>query len=211
MSYTNPPILLPDANSFADLFVYVGEWQPTENHERHNPANGEPQMIGGNEIGPYATIDLGQIGGERHRSIAVQATDAVLETVAPRIVTDEDHLSFRLIAHHDGRCLVVMEHGYIIGSHWLGYIDPATIPDAPTDDGPTGFEVRLALDNAAMQKPGAIPALLRKIADNVETSDETYRKTLDPNGSSVGFYAFTEGDEPLGRWSGGGPIQTGDL
>lgn len=127
-----PPILLPDVKTFGELFDYVGEWQRTENHQRHNPANGEPRKIDDNEIGPFASVDMRQIGGAAHRSIAVCATDAVIEAVTPRIVTDDDHLSFRLIAHHTTppRVLVVLEHGYIIGSHWLAYIDPDSIPDA---------------------------------------------------------------------------------
>lgn len=143
-----PPILLPDVHTFGELLEYCGEWLP-----EMTGRNGEPSTPGvdpryipdepvkswrndgsrvQNEIGPFCTIDLSQLGGPKHRSIVVRATDAVLEAVAPRIVTDDDHLSFRLIGHkHTGRVLVVLQHGHISGSHWLAEIDPATIPEYP--------------------------------------------------------------------------------
>lgn len=124
----NRPILLPNARDFSEVLSYVGEWVQSKPGQGCDEANGKPRKIGENEIGPFATVDLSQVGGERHRSIAVRATDATIEAVAPRIVTEDDHLSFQLIAHRDRRVLVVLQHGYIIGSHWIAYIDPATIP-----------------------------------------------------------------------------------
>jgi hypothetical protein len=144
-----PPILLPDVHTFGELLTYCGEWDNVDRGfpEPHRPP---PRYIpettpaasdweraawrgdGRNEIGPYCTIDLSQLGGPRHRGIAVRATDAVMEAVAPRIVTPDDHLSFRIIGHaHTGRALVILQHGYIIGSHWLAHIDPDTLPDYP--------------------------------------------------------------------------------
>lgn len=141
------PLLMPDADSFADVLEYLGEWQNPPKHEpdpepRYIPAE-TPEATawerqawtrhpdGRNRIGPYCTVDLAQLGGAAHRSMAVRATDAVLEAVAGRIVTPDDDLSFSIVAHETtGRALVVLSHGYIIGSHWLAYINPATIPPA---------------------------------------------------------------------------------
>lgn len=142
-----PPILLPEIDSFSDLLEYVSEWD----HETMSHRDGvlpnesprlvderyKPREIGCNNVGPFCTVDLSQLGGIRSRSIAVRATDAVIEAVAPRIVTPgivtpDDDLSFKIIGHkHDGRALVILQHGYISGSHWLAEIDPATIPTYP--------------------------------------------------------------------------------
>jgi hypothetical protein len=157
-----PPILLPDVHTFGELLTYCGEWDhETMSHRggvlppdsprpapRYIAADGDGARwlrgiadVAGlpadppgarNEIGPFCTVDLSQLGGPRHRGIAVRATDAVLEAVAPRIVTPDDHLSFSIIGHaHTGRALVVLQHGYISGSHWLAEIDPASIPAYP--------------------------------------------------------------------------------
>ncbi len=134
------PLLLPHARNFADVLEYVAEWNyETMSHRsgglpvNHNrPA---PRYIGAdprerNEVGPFCAVNMAQLGGRSHRGIAVRATDATIDAIAPRIVTPDDHLSFSLIGHKStGRVLVIAEHGYIIGSHWLAYIDPATVPE----------------------------------------------------------------------------------
>lgn len=89
----------------------------------------------GNTVGPFCTVDARQIGGPAHRSIAVRATDATMEALAGRIVTPDDTLSFQVIVHQRDdmppRALVIAQHGYIIGSHWLAYVDPDTLPAYP--------------------------------------------------------------------------------
>jgi hypothetical protein len=140
------PLLLPDARSFADVLTYAGEWDHSTmsasgKHYRPELVPAPRLLIPGpivagreraNVIGPFCSVDLSQLGGMRHRSIAVTATDAAMEAVAPRIVTPDDHLSFRVIGHAGtGRALIILQHGYIIGSHWLAYVDPATIPAYP--------------------------------------------------------------------------------
>jgi hypothetical protein len=150
------PLLLPDARSFSDVLEYCGEWTDFPRHPRTNAplvpvkpriidhgyssghyyATGTESPRRGNEIGPYCTSDTRQIGGKAHRGIVVRATDAVIDVVTPRIVTPDDCLSFQVIAHgnrgREPRALVILSHGYIIGSHWLAYIDPGTIP-APVE------------------------------------------------------------------------------
>lgn len=130
------PLLLPDARTFAEVLTYEREWyHATMSHYAGVVARPElvprPRMIGRNELGPFCTVKTTRDG---RRSIAVTATDAVRDVIRPRIVTDDDHLSFKVIEHAEsGRALVIAEHGYIIGSHWLAYIDPATIPVARTE------------------------------------------------------------------------------
>jgi hypothetical protein len=138
--YTTPegywlarPLLIPDARAFSDVLEYVREWDhATMSHTSGRIPRPEllpaPSMIERNEVGPFCSISL----TSGRRSVAVVARPAVLDVVAPRIVTDDDHLSFEVIEHKGrGRALVTLQHGYIIGSHWLAYIDPATIPPAP--------------------------------------------------------------------------------
>lgn len=142
MTFHTPPVLLPDARSFADVLEYVSEWgRGTDTAPRYIPeqtpeASAWEQTSwrtrhGRNEIGPYCTVNLSQLGGPRHRGIAVRATDATMTALVLRIVTPDDTLSFELIGHSDGRVLVVAKHSYISGSHWLARIDPQTIPAYP--------------------------------------------------------------------------------
>ena len=132
------PLLLPDVRTFGEVLTYVREWDyATMSHRNGEVARPDlvpaPRMIGENEIGPYCSINA---NGERYRGVAVIARDEVLEVVAPRIVTPDDRLSFKVIEHVDnGRALVILEHNHIIGSHWLAYIDPASIPARPTTEG----------------------------------------------------------------------------
>lgn len=124
-------ILLPDVRDFGDLLEYVAEWD----HETMSGYAGKPPMIAGKDLGeraigenvisPFTTINTPL---SKHRAIAARATDVALAAVAPRIVTPDDRLSWRVIEHvGTGRALVILEHGYIIGSHWVAYIDAATI------------------------------------------------------------------------------------
>jgi hypothetical protein len=181
------PLLLPDARSFADVLEYHGEWShswPRDPRTNATITPVAPRFIQtapattawerrayrswpskGNEIGPYCSVDFGQIGGAKHRSICVRATDAVLEVVAPRIVTPDDHLLFKIIGHAGtNRALVILSHGYIIGSHYLAYINPATIPAYP-------FEARDARWSelvAAMRENGQTPFRRELPADALE-------------------------------------------
>lgn len=129
--YLPRPLLLPDVRDFSELLEYVSEWDfATMSHLAGVPPQPDrrpaPVMIGDNEVGPYCTVDDGV---KRHRGIAVIAKQPVIDAVKNRIVTDDDHLSFKVIVHTErNRALVILDHGYIIGSHWLAYIDPTTIP-----------------------------------------------------------------------------------
>ena len=142
MSYPHRPILLPDAGTFAEVLEYVREWDHydmthTAGERRRPGLVPAPRLIGENEIGPFATLELEQLASleleqPARRSFAVRATDEVLEVLAPRIVTPDDHLSFRLIGHaSSGRVAVFCQHGYISGSHWLANVDPASLPAYP--------------------------------------------------------------------------------
>jgi hypothetical protein len=145
-------VLLPDVRDFADVLTYVAEWD----HDHKPDVSPRDVMASGpgralvtgilsigrdlgmpfasddpaarNKIGPFCTID----GHEtQRRSIAVTATELAIDAIAPRLVTDDDRLSFAVHVHADGRALVVAQHSQIIGSHWLAFVDPATLPAYP--------------------------------------------------------------------------------
>jgi hypothetical protein len=135
-------LMFPDARTFDELLTFVRPW----NHDTMTARSGvvaqpdllpAPRKIGRNEVGPYCQIDRSQIGGPRFFGCAVIATDQVIEALAGSIVTDDDRLTFKVIAHRrrDGepdRALVIAEHGHIIGSRWLGYVDPSSVPTLDT-------------------------------------------------------------------------------
>lgn len=155
--YTTPegfqlahPLTMPDARSFDEVLTYHGEWDYTfmnrsSKHfrpelmpaSRYWPETPVPSWRGDgdlvhNEIGSFCSVNMSQLGGPLHRSIAVTITDAALESVRSRIVTDDDHMGLSVIGHAGtGRALIILNHGQIIGSHYLAYIDPTTIPAYP--------------------------------------------------------------------------------
>ena len=136
--YTTPegfwlyrPLLLPNVRDFGDLVTVHRLWD----HRTMSHTSGvvpepglvpDPVKIGENELGPFCSVNMRDRG---RWSLAVTAKPIVVDVIAPRIVTEDDRLSFEVIYHPDrDRCLVIAEHNYIIGSHWLAYVDPATVP-----------------------------------------------------------------------------------
>ena len=90
-----------------------------------------------------------------------------------------------------------------------------TLDTATEGEDLTGFTLRLDLNNAAMEG-SEVARILRAVADRMEGEDfaysrNTYSSLGEVNGNTVGFYALTTDDEPLGRWPGGGPVEAGDL
>jgi hypothetical protein len=178
MMYTTPegfqlahPLALPDARDFSEVLTYAGEWDHafmTSSGSSYRPdlvpaprywpaLPDPPHRLGTksgktrqrNEIGPFCSVEMTQLGGPAHRSIAVTITDDALSAVSGSIVTDDDHMSFKVIGHADtGRALIILSHGHIIGSHYLAYVDPATTPAYP-------FEAR---DDAAKRVVAEIEA-----------------------------------------------------
>lgn len=136
-THAGRPLYLPDVHTFGEMFTDVVAWDDEANRPmpRYIPETTPTASAwerkawrsndGRNEIGPYCTVEL----TDRRFALAVRATDAVIEAMRPVIVTPDDHLSFQVIEHADGRALVLASHNYIIGSIWLGFIDPASVPD----------------------------------------------------------------------------------
>lgn len=139
-------LLLPDARSFLDVFELASVWKYGNEHAYApvllpaGPVGDTLEAILGlaglppkdpasrNEVGPYCSVQARTASW----ALDVVPRPAVLEAVAPRLVTPDDRLSWEIIEHSaTGRALVLLQHGRIIGSHWVAYIDPATIPGRP--------------------------------------------------------------------------------
>jgi hypothetical protein len=68
---------------------------------------------------------------DRRVSLHVQPTDLVVYFFADsgRVLhCSWDTMHFEVHVYEDGTALVVLQHGQIIGSHWLAMIDASTIP-----------------------------------------------------------------------------------
>lgn len=121
----------------AEVIEYLGEWDIVDVAPAGGAAGGATRtiagrLLAGNEIGPYCTIDLSQFGGPEHRAIAAVPTDATLDALRSRIVTDDDQLHFTLVGHaQTNRVLVIASHGKIVGGHWLAYVEADTLPPYP--------------------------------------------------------------------------------
>jgi protein-L-isoaspartate O-methyltransferase len=122
---------------FAEVIDYLGEWDIVDGTAARRPDAGASRapagrLLAGNEVGPYCTLDLSQLGGPAHRAIAAIPTKATLTVLRSRIVTRDDHLHFKAIGHEQtGRVLVIASHGKIIGEHWLAYVEADTLPPYP--------------------------------------------------------------------------------
>lgn len=145
------PVHMPDARNFSDVLTYFDEWDSGKTWDHHarwlrvdgtevvnrpRTAKGNPRLgsNGVNQIGPYCMTQNYPSG---YRSMVVRATDAAMEAIVKRgIVTPDDTLSFKVVIHNredtdQQRALVILEHGYILGSIWLAYVNADTIPPRP--------------------------------------------------------------------------------
>lgn len=119
-------LYVPEARTFSDLFTRV------ERYGKHTiprtPIEGidysKRGRMGRMFVGPYCYIRDGL-------SLAVEPTEAVMRVAREMLMVDGDHLSFEIIRWDDGRALVVLKYGQIIGSRWLAMIDAGSIPWMP--------------------------------------------------------------------------------
>lgn len=147
------PLYMPHATTFDEILEYHGEWDLSWHTSTVDPEMRGPAAVpvmprylpeiapsasaherstwhrdGRNVIGPYCNV---RGFDPDRRSIAVRATDATMEALAARIVTPDDAISFEVIRQSTGRTLVLASHSYIIGSIWLAFVDPESVPPYP--------------------------------------------------------------------------------
>lgn len=120
---TGKRLLLPEARSLAEVATVLGPY------ESGSDFGAGGANVEGNTLSQYASLDLSQLGGPRHAALRLEPTPATLAALRGQLVTPDDTLSWKIIGHKSsGLALVLVQHGYIIGSRWLAYVDPATIP-----------------------------------------------------------------------------------
>ena len=131
-------IQFPNLKSFSDFFPKVSPWV-------HNKSGGSlatfPAMdVGASDFDPNATFEVGNylsVRGPEYQSFQVdELLDFIREYVETQMLhVDYDRTHFEVVRWPDGRALVLISHGKIIGSRWLGIIDADTIPELETVEG----------------------------------------------------------------------------
>lgn len=123
VAHNAKPLRCSEITSFAEVLDYHGEWVFGETTRE------SWLMEDGNRISAFCSIDLSQLGGPKHRNIVVSIKPDIYDRL--NVLGIDDTLSWKIIGHKStGWALVVLEHSAIIGSRWVAYIDPATIPEA---------------------------------------------------------------------------------
>lgn len=124
VAHNAKPLRMSEVTSFATILDYHGEWVFGETTRE------SWLMDDGNRVSAFCTVDLSQLGGPKHRNIVVSPKDGVYGRLD--VLGIDDTLSWKIIGHKaTGWALVILEHSAIIGSRWVAYIDPTTIPAAP--------------------------------------------------------------------------------
>lgn len=128
------PIAFPDVKTFAELFPEAREYVKDS-----PPILTVPAWESGtwSDRGRKTQSYLGSycaIGGEGFEGITVKPSQAVIDFYRDRCLhCSWDTMTFQVHVWDDGRALVCLEHGQIIGSHYLAIIDAKTIPTFKTE------------------------------------------------------------------------------
>lgn len=121
------PLLMPDARSFGDVLEYVRDWDhSTMSHYKGEPGPGhiEDLEFEGNRITAFCSVRM-----DGRHSMAVRPTPALLAALSGQLLPIDDSLAFEVIHHEtNNRCLILISHNQIIGSRYLAYVDPSTVP-----------------------------------------------------------------------------------
>src|SRR6516225_5524500 len=110
---------MPEVRDFSEVLEFVG---PFVYFERETYPVGA--TIGENEVSEFCSV---QIAGTRTHTIRVKPRDETLLALRGRLVTPDDRLSWKVIGHKDtDHALIILYHGYTLGSHWLAYVETST-------------------------------------------------------------------------------------
>lgn len=104
------PYTTQSAQGMGKTFYVEEDWSGTDK-DFHLP------------VGPYLQTRDGD-------SLAVTPTDEIVEYVKQNMIYSiNESFSFEIVKQSDGDYLLLVRNSQIIGSRWLAYLDPATVPD----------------------------------------------------------------------------------
>ena len=121
-----------DGMGWSDLF---DSWRPWENGDSGKLAAEVPSWDGRKGytcgLGHYCQVTRHDGSGPGHEALFVVPGAAVVNLFRNGTLhVPSDTLTFQAIVRGDGSALVLMQHGQIIGSHWLAMLDGKDIPGA---------------------------------------------------------------------------------
>jgi len=122
------PIRFPELTSFADFFPELGTeartlWE-TESWEAGTWSDRRRETVF--QVGSYVSVSGRTLRDGHH---VQRIPDFLRDFIRDNMLhTSNDRTSFKVIPWNDGRALVLIEYGMILGSRYLGIIDADTIP-----------------------------------------------------------------------------------
>lgn len=115
-------LMFPKVKDFGELFEASPDAAPEV--WRFAP----DRETGYSTIGNYMAIR----SPEGHRSLRVSARPDLRSWIKSHMLgIDFDTFHFEAVVHDDGKTLLIVSYGLIIGSRWLARVDSSTVPSVP--------------------------------------------------------------------------------
>jgi hypothetical protein len=113
------PILFPKADSFFDIFDQVDSEKKTVAVMKSDYPGSKDKM----GIGNWVMMSGGKSFHASPKKVVIEALEKTL------IIVNYDTIYFEIVDRGGGNALVIAKYNHIIGSRWLAFIDPRTIPN----------------------------------------------------------------------------------
>jgi hypothetical protein len=115
-------LFFPKVKDFSELFEASPDAAPEV--WRFEPKRKD----GYSTIGNYMTIRA----PEGHRSLRVSARPVLRAWIKENMIgIDNDTFHFEAVVHDDGKTLLIVSYGLILGNRWLARVDSSTVPFKP--------------------------------------------------------------------------------
>jgi hypothetical protein len=131
-------ILMPEWTRFSDLFTGARPWSQGQKPALATLRSDQytkPYRCGHGARPAYDHMRIGRycpvIGPPKYRSLEITGITPALLALIERtmVIVDNDETNFEIIwRSNNKKALVTINHGQIIGNHWLAEIDTSTIP-----------------------------------------------------------------------------------
>lgn len=127
-------------NNWRDIFATerVVDLFAKPKYESHTIHTWERQSYGrGDRPRPMQLSSFASVRLLNGRSVHLDVTltpQAIAKIYANTLHIDNDTMNAEVIVWSDGRALVTVKHGKILGEVWLAKIDAATIPEFPEEE-----------------------------------------------------------------------------